>query len=270
MSQNKTLSAHPKDGMASSRIFSFKPMVMGIVFLTFIYAALRVYQQAFAFKFGLDSTDPIFETYWTALFKTEVPLIFGTGLVICAYLWFTRDRNLKDLAPKVELKRYFNLIGWLTVYAFALVALSCFFGEGDATWHQTVVRDTWLTPSHAILFYACVPLYMVIGVSSLLYATTRIPAYSSGYSVALLTVVVGPALILPNLGFNEWGHAFWFTEETFSHPLHWGFPVLGWTALALGGLLAQVLARVAVLFKQVSPLAPPKGSVVEMKAAEAA
>ena len=46
----------------------------------------------------------------------------------------------------------------------------------------------------------------------------------------------GPVLILPNLGYNEWGHAYWLTEEIFSHPLHWGFVVLGWNALALPGV----------------------------------
>jgi len=30
-------------------------------------------------------------------------------------------------------------------------------------------------------------------------------------------------------------------EEYFSAPLHWGFVVLGWSVLALGGLLVQIL-----------------------------
>ena len=63
--------------------------------------------------------------------------------------------------------------------------------------------------------------------------------------------VLGPGLILPNLGYNEWGHAFWLTEEIFSHPLHWGFPVLGWTGFALGGVLLQVTIRMAELFKEI-------------------
>jgi methane/ammonia monooxygenase subunit C len=29
-------------------------------------------------------------------------------------------------------------------------------------------------------------------------------------------------------------------EEFFSAPLHWGFVVLGWSVLALGGLLLQI------------------------------
>lgn len=94
-------------------------------------------------------------------------------------------------------------------------------------------------------------MYIVFGVGSLLYATTRLPRFAKGYSVPLIMAVLGPGLILPNLGYNEWGHAFWLTEEIFSHPLHWGFPILGWTGFALGGVLLQVLTRMYELFRQI-------------------
>jgi methane/ammonia monooxygenase subunit C len=239
--------------ISQRRMFNATPVAISWAVLTGIFVFLRLYLQAFAFKYGLDSTAPVFETYWKTLFKIEVPLIFGIGLAIWSYLWLTRDRNLDALKPEVELRRYFNLVGWFLVYIFAFLGIACIFGEGDATWHQTVVRDTALTPSHIVVFYACVPMYMVAGISSLIYATTRLPVYARSYSIPLLMVVIGPGMILPNLGFNEWGHAFWFTEEIFSHPLHWGFPVLGWTGLALGGVLVQVMARMAQLFKQLSP-----------------
>lgn len=248
--------AYPRSGeqaRVEPKMFRYGPMVCAWGLLLALFVGLRLYQQAFAFEHGLDSTAPAFETYWKILFKIEVPLIFGTGAAIWGYLWFSRDRNLDALRPEVELRRYFNLVAWFVVYTFAFLGVASVFGEGDATWHQTVIRDTALTPSHIILFYACVPLYIVVGVGSLLYATTRLPAYAKGYSVPLLMAVVGPGLILPNLGYNEWGHAFWFTEETFSHPLHWGFPVLGWTGLALGGVLLQVMIGMARLFKQLSP-----------------
>jgi len=58
-------------------------------------------------------------------------------------------------------------------------------------------------------------------------------------------------MIMPNVGLNEWGHAFWFMEELFSAPLHWGFVVLGWTALGLGGVLIQITVRVNELVPQI-------------------
>jgi len=72
-----------------------------------------------------------------------------------------------------------------------------------------------------------------------------------GVSLPHVLAVVGPFMIMPNVGLNEWGHAFWFMEELFSAPLHWGFVVLGWSALALGGVLMQVVIRVNELLPQI-------------------
>lgn len=263
----QTLSTSTVPGSAQTRaaapakIFSLGPVAIGWGVLLAIYAGFRLYQGAFSFKYGLDATSPEFATYWGLLFKIEVPAIFGTGLLIWSYLWFTRDRDLDRVTPEVELRRYFGLIAWFMMYTFSFLWIASFFGEGDATWHQTVIRDTALTPSHIVVFYACVPMYIVFGVASLLYATTRIPAFAKGYSIPLIMAVLGPGMILPNLGFNEWGHAFWMTEEIFSHPLHWGFPILGWTGLALGGLFIQVIGRMAELFREAGgPAAPVSNS----------
>lgn len=239
------------------KMFKFGPVAIVWGLMAAIYLGLRIYQQEFAFSVGLDSTAPEFHTYWMGLFKIEVPLIFGTGFAIWLYLWFTRDRNMDRLQPKEELRRYFSLVAWFLLYTFSFLWIASFFGEGDAVWHQTVVRDTSFTPSHIVVFYACVPMYIVFGVSSLLYATTRLPRFAKGYSVPLIMAVLGPALILPNLGYNEWGHAFWLTEEIFSHPLHWGFPILGWTGFALGGVLLQALTRMYELFREIDGTAEP-------------
>ena len=72
-----------------------------------------------------------------------------------------------------------------------------------------------------------------------------------GISVPHLLAVVGPFMILPNVGLNEWGHAFWFMEEIFAAPLHWGFVILGWAGLALGGVLIQIVRRVNDLLPHV-------------------
>ncbi|HXH10652.1 MAG TPA: methane monooxygenase/ammonia monooxygenase subunit C, partial [Alphaproteobacteria bacterium] len=61
-----------------------------------------------------------------------------------------------------------------------------------------------------------------------------------GISLPYLILVVGPFMILPNVGLNEWGHTFWFMEELFVAPLHYGFVIFGWLALAVMGTLTQV------------------------------
>ena len=243
--------AKSKTAAKEKKVFNFVPVAIGWFVLAAFFVSLRLYQQAFAFKYGLDSTTPEFQTYWVTLFQIEVPAIFTLGAIGGAYLWFTRDKNLDALTPEVELRRYFGLIAWFLVYAFSFVFVASVFGEADATWHQTVIRDTALTPSHIVTFYASIPTFISLGACAFLYAMTRIPMYSKNYSVPLIMVVFGPALILPNLGFNEWGHAFWFTEEVFSHPLHWGFPIIGWMGLAVGGVLVQGTGRMAQLFKQI-------------------
>jgi methane/ammonia monooxygenase subunit C len=57
-------------------------------------------------------------------------------------------------------------------------------------------------------------------------------------------------MILPNVGLNEWGHTFWFMEELFVAPLHYGFVVFGWTGLAIMGVISLVVMDVARLIKK--------------------
>jgi methane/ammonia monooxygenase subunit C len=170
---------------------------------------------------------------------------------MAAYVWLTRDRHLDQLKPALELKRYVTFITLIFIYAFTFYWAGSFFAEQDASWHQVVVRDTSFTPSHIAVFYFSFPLFIIQGVALLLYATTRLPLYAKGVSIPLVMAVVGPFMLLPNVGFNEWGHAFWIMEEYFTVPLHYGFVFFGWAILALGGILVQIMSRLTVLFTQV-------------------
>jgi len=144
------------------------------------------------------------------------------------------------------------LVMFLCVYTWAVYWAGSYFAEQDAAWHQVVTRDTSFTPSHIILFYLTFPLYIILGVGSLIWANTRLPMYRNyGVSLPHVLAIVGPFMILPNVGLNEWGHAFWFMEELFGAPLHWGFVVMGWSALALGGVLMQIVVRVNELLPQI-------------------
>ncbi|WFU31247.1 methane monooxygenase/ammonia monooxygenase subunit C [Bradyrhizobium brasilense] len=231
-----------------------------MVALTILYVSARLYQQAFGFSMGLDANSPEFDRYWMTLFRIELPVLYGAGVLCWSYLFLTRDRGIETVTPETELRRYFYLAMWLVVYSFCIFWTGSFFADGDGVWHQTTLRDTPLTPSHIILFYATIPIYLFFGIGSFVYAMTRIPAFCRGVSLMHVIAVVGPFLILPNLGFNEWGHAYWLTEEIFSHPLHWGFVVLGWCALALAGILMQIVERlrelIPLVFKQDAARSP--------------
>ena len=225
--------------------------LLAFVILSAVYVGYRMYQQANGMTVGLDSTDPAFETTWMKLFYIQLPVLFSCAIAVQIYLIATRDRAIDHVTPAVELRRYFYLTMWLVVYTFTFYWTGSFFAEGDGNWHQTVLRDTPITPSHIVLFYACIPIYLMFGVGSFVYAMTRIPAFCRGISLMHVFAVVGPFLILPNLGYNEWGHAYWLTEEIFSHPLHWGFVILGWNALALAGVLMQIISRMRELLPAV-------------------
>lgn len=222
----------------------------GFGILTVIYISLRMYQGAFAVSTGLDSTEPAFEQYWMRLFYIELAIIavFMTG--IWGYLWFTRDRNLDTLDLKEEIRRYFTLIMWIGIYTFAVYWAGSYFAEQDNSWHQVAIRDTPFTANYIIEFYFNFPLYVILGGCAWLYARTRLPLYAKGISLPLTLAVFGPFMILVSVGFNEWGHTFWFREEFFAAPIHWGFVIGVWFALGVGGILLQGVSRLIEMLDQ--------------------
>ena len=227
-------------------LMDYRLLAGGMLVLSVLFMSARIYQQIFAWTTGLDSTSVEFQTHWMRLLYLEFALEGLAATALWGWIWRTRDRNLAALQPSEELRRYMRLIGWLIMYVFA-VYWAEFFAEQDATWHQTVVRDTEFTPSHIPLFFGAMPVFIIMGVSSYLYARTRIPLFAQRHSVPFLIAVAGPFMMLPNVGFNEWGHTFWIMEEIFSAPLHAGFVVFAWAALCLGGILMQAIPRIVEL-----------------------
>ena len=227
--------------------------LLAIVTIGVFCAGCVYWQQTYGHTYGMDSHTPEFEIYFMRAFYMNISIMAVGSLALWSYLWFTREKSLDHVGPREELRRYFSFVMFLTVYTWAVYFAASYFAEQDAAWHQVVTRDTSFTPSHIFLFYTTFPMYIMIGVGSLIYAYTRLPMYrNNGVSIPHIMAVVGPFMILPNVGLNEWGHAFWFMEELFSAPLHWGFVVLGWSALFLGGVLLQVVQRVNELLPQVA------------------
>ena len=223
-------------------------MWIGLVVLDVFYLIVRIYEQVYGWRAGLDSFAPEFQTYWLSILWTEIPLELISGIGLAGYLWKTRDRNIDAVSAArgdasscrsgsmADGLRHRHLLGRVS-----------FFTEQDGTWHMTVIRDTDFTPSHIIEFYMSYPIYSVIAVGGFFYAKTRIPYFAHGYSLAYLIVAIGPFMIIPNVGLNEWGHTFWFMEELFVAPLHWGFVFFGWMALGVFGVVLQILMRIHAL-----------------------
>ena len=229
-------------GVKEEPLLNVKWLAFAFTIYTVFYAWVRWYEGVYGWAAGLDSFAPEFETYWMNFLYIEIVLEIVTASILWGYIWKTRDRNLAALAPREELRRNMTHLIWLFAYAWAIYWGASYFTEQDGTWHQTIVRDTDFTPSHIIEFYLSYPIYIITGGGAFLYAKTRLPFWSEGLSLPYLIAVTGPFMILPNVGLNEWGHTFWFMEELFVAPLHYGFVIFGWLALAIMGVLLQVFA----------------------------
>jgi len=225
--------------------------LQGFALLAVIYLSLRVYQGAFAVSTGLDSYEPAFELHWMRLFYTEITILAVFMVSIWGYLWHTRDRNLELISPKEEIRRYFALTMWISIYTFAVYWAGSYFAEQDNSWHQVAIRDTPFTANHIIVFYFCFPAYFILGGCAWLYARTRLPLNAKGISLPLTLAVVGPFMIFVSVGFNEWGHTFWYREEFFAAPIHWAFVIGVWFAHGVGGILLQVVTRLTELLDQI-------------------
>lgn len=235
------------EGELGADLFQWRFVGIPLAVMFAFFMLVRLYEQAFGFSAGLDSFSDEFQTYWMTILWVELPLLGLAFVGIMAYLWKTRERDIDNVAPREELRRYFVLLTWLAVYAMALYWGASFYTEQDGTWHQTVTRDTDFTPSHILEFYLSYPIYILMGTGAFMYAKTRIPLFARGFSIAFLLLFVGPFMIFPNVGLNEWGHTFWFMEEIFVAPLHWGFVFFGWMALAIFGVVLQILGRLREL-----------------------
>lgn len=218
-----------------------------LFFLLILFGSYRYYQHATSFTVGLDYFEPEFQTYWMNLLYSQLVIELIVFVSAVAYLIVTRDRNVMSITPQEELKRYYNLFGYVIVFSVIAYLAASLYTEADAAWHQVTVRDTDFTPTHIALFYFGIPTFIIVGTSAFVYAHTRLPQFYNRVSLPLALVVAGPIMIMPNLGFNEWGHTFFYAEELFAAPIHWGFVLLGWSAFAAGGFLIQALNRIIQL-----------------------
>ena len=193
----------------------------------------RWYMEATAFTVGLDYFEPEFQIYWMSWFYGQLVFFALLGVGSVSWLWFTRPSKEEVLAmpAKDELGVYMLVF---TGFGMLSILVPCVLGlwvEADAAWHQVTVRDTDFTPTHIQLFYGVLPLGAVGIIIGLLWLHTRMPNYVGRVSVPLVILASAPLLIMPNLGYNEWGHTFFYAEELFAAPVHWGFVVLGWGAI---------------------------------------
>jgi len=199
--------------------------VIGLV----VFGLYRWYQDTYSLLYGLDAFEPEFQTYFMNLFWAQLGIISLMGLIALPFIWFSRPRDILAMSPIEELSKYYLVFSVLTVSSIFVVIVMALFAESDAAWHQITIRDTDFTPTHIGLFYFAMPLLIVGLLTSFLWIHTRLPDYHRRLSVPLCIVVSGPLLIMPNLGFNEWGHTFFLRRRAFrgTHSLRIRYTWMG-------------------------------------------
>ena len=103
--------------LGPKRFVNLTPLAIGMVLLLALFGGARIYQQAFAWSMGTDSTSPEFAKYWMTFLYVELVVLAILGPCIWLYVWVTRDRHLDRLSPQLELRRHFTLTALLTVGA---------------------------------------------------------------------------------------------------------------------------------------------------------
>ena len=69
-------------------------------------------------------------------------MVTAAAAGIWSYLWITRDRNLDTLEPKEEIRRYFTLTMWISIYTFAVYWAGSYFAEQDNSWPSPPMSST--------------------------------------------------------------------------------------------------------------------------------
>ena len=138
---------------------------------------LWVWDYTFAFTVGLNSASHAFTLHYRTLFWGE---LLSVG--VFAGLWFgwlvrtgmALDRE--DIPPAEEVRRIAILWSIIGATSLSLYIEASFWPNWDGAWHQTMVRDTALTPTHIPMFYFFFPLSVVLALGAYLYGRFRIPA----------------------------------------------------------------------------------------------
>ena len=69
-----------------------------------------------------------------SMVKVEIPVLCGAGVACWSYPRITRDRNLANLEPREDRRRYFSFTLWLVARTFSIHAIGSFFADGDGVW----------------------------------------------------------------------------------------------------------------------------------------
>jgi methane/ammonia monooxygenase subunit C len=225
----------------------WKSLFIGCAILLALNLFLWVFDYKYAFTIGLNSASHEFTTHYRVLFWGE---LLSVG--IFAGLWYGwlvrtgRALNGEEPTPREEVRRIAVLWSIIGATSLSLYIEASFWPNWDGAWHQTMVRDTALTPTHIPMFYFFFPLSVVLALGAYLYGRFRIPAVyapEKGFPWSFFLLIAAAVLEFMQVAFNEWGHSLWLSEEFFSVPFHWPFVAYGWLASGMFAVWGETILR---------------------------
>ena len=225
----------------------WKPLFWGIGLVMASNVFLWFWNYWYMFTAGLDSASWEFTLYYRSLFWAELVIL---GVFAGGWLgWLIRtgrEMEGKEVERAEQVRRVAILWSLIGVTSFAIYLEASFWPNWDGSWHQTMVRDTALTPTHIPMFYFFFPLTVILAVGTYLYGMYRIPALygrDKGFPWSFALLIAAAALECMAVAANEWGHSLWISEEIFSVPFHWPFVVYGWLASGMFAVWGETIVH---------------------------
>jgi methane/ammonia monooxygenase subunit C len=235
-------SANPTDWMVG-----WKPLFWSCALIMAANVFLWFWNYAYMFTAGLNSASPEFTRYYRSLFWGEViTLGIFTGVWFGWLIRTGREMVGKPCERSEEVRRIAILWSMVGATSLTVYLMASFWPNWDGSWHQTMVRDTALTPTHIPMFYFFFPLSVTLAVGTYIYGRFRIPAlYSAdkGFPWSFFLLISAAVLECMTVAANEWGHSLWISEEIFSVPFHWPFVVYGWLASGMFAVWGETIIR---------------------------
>jgi methane/ammonia monooxygenase subunit C len=238
----------------------WKPLFISCALILAADVFLWFWNYAFMFSAGLNSASPEFTRYYRSLFWGEV-----LSLGLFAGVWFgwlirTGREVIKQPCERAEeVRRIAILWSLIGATSFSIYLEASFWPNWDGSWHQTMVRDTALTPTHIPMFYFFFPLSVILALGSYIYGRFRIPAVygaDKGFPWSFFLLISAAVLESMAVAANEWGHSLWISEEIFSVPFHWPFVIYGWLASGMFAVWGETIVRLFEIEKAEEAAAP--------------
>lgn len=245
----------------------WRTCLVGCTTFLLVAVIIRIWQQFTALDAGLDSSSRAFTTQYRTLFVAEV-----LAVTIGTLAWWTwlarkgREVVKTEAGPAEEVRRIAVFWGLVGTASVILYIAASFFPNQDGAWHQTLVRDTALTPNHIPMFFLFFPLATTITVGTYLYGRYWLPKVygaAKGFPWSFFFLISAAVTEMSQVAMNEWGHSLWITEEIFAVPFHWPFVWYGWLAAGIFALWAETIIRLLQIENEIAePAAVPAAEEV--------